>query len=58
MAVFNSFVSKDQSPIGWVVNHQLADPTAMREALACLLGSEFQIGESLCLPSTVSGRTS
>lgn len=40
MALFNSFVSREQSP-----NHPPVDPTALREALACLPGSRFQMGE-------------
>ncbi len=42
MGLFNSFVSREQSP-----NHHPLDPTALREALACLPGSKFQIGEFL-----------
>ena len=43
MGLFNSFVSREQSP-----NHHPVDPTALREALACLPGSKFQLGEFLC----------
>ena len=43
MGLFNSFVSREQSP-----NHHALDPTALREALACLPGSKFQLGEFLC----------
>ena len=43
MGLFNSFVSREQSP-----NHHALHPTALREALACLPGSKFQLGEFLC----------
>ena len=43
MGLFNSFMSREQNP-----NHHPLDPTALREALACLPGSRFQIGEFLC----------
>ena len=42
MGLFNSFVSREQSP-----KHHPLDPTALREALACLPGSKFQLGEFL-----------
>ena len=43
MALFSSFVSREQSP-----NHHPLDPNALREALACLPGSRFQMGVFLC----------
>ena len=43
MGLFNSFLGREQSP-----NHHALDPTALREALACLPGSKFQLGEFLC----------